>query len=59
MVASGAGGTGDGVGVAGAGCGVCTNSGSSDGGFSGKPSPCVELGRPPLGALLKGLVGLQ
>lgn len=45
MGVSGAGGTGDGVGVAGADCGVCTNSGSSDGGFSGKPSPCVELGR--------------
>lgn len=41
---SGVGGTGDGVGVAGADCGACTNSGSSDGGFSGKPSPCVELG---------------
>lgn len=42
---SGAGCTGDGVGGAGTGCGACTNSGSSDGGFSGKPSPCGELGR--------------
>lgn len=36
---------GDGVGGAGAGCNACINSGSSDGGFSGKPSPGVELGR--------------
>lgn len=42
---SGAGGAGDGVGGAGTGCDACTNNGSSDGGFSGKPSPCVELGR--------------
>lgn len=42
---SGAGGAGDGVGGAGSGCDARTNSGSSDGGCSGKPSPGVELGR--------------